>query len=231
MPRPYPRPMAIRSPRRHGLPLTGRWRGVTARRMGRYPAIAAAVAVAIGGCQSTGPTLAPAACGGFDLDAVRKSVRALPGWTATSRGTLERGGQTTLDEARIVRFVAPDQMMIEWRAGDETTGREWYLGNRAWLPTGPGLPEQNGIVFPPANDTRAAAMPLTDVDLPGTFRVADGDSPGPCVLASEDGRHQVFATVDGVYAGEQSSGMTDDTLGLVTVTFDPTVPSMPAPPA
>jgi hypothetical protein len=190
------------------------------------------VLLAIGGCRSTGPTLDPAfACGQIDLDAVRESVRALPGWTATSRGTLQRGGQTELDQTRVVRFVAPDKMMIEWQVDGEITGQEWYLGNRAWLPTGPGLPKQNGVVWPSADGTRAAATPLADVDLPGKFRLADADRPGPCVLASEDGRQQVFATADGVYAGEQTSGIAGvDTLGVVTVTFDPTVPSILAPP-
>jgi hypothetical protein len=207
---------------------------VKGRRAGRYPAIAAAIGVALGGCQSTGPTLDPApACARFDLDAVRASVRALPGWTATTRGKLERGGRTTLDETYIVLFVAPDKMMIESGAGDEIASREWYLGNRAWLIPRMGQPEENGTVVPWTDKKRADAMPLNALDLPGTFRVADSESPGRCVLASEDGRHQVFATVDGVYAGERSSGRTGDdgrTLGFVTITFDPTVPSIPAPP-
>jgi hypothetical protein len=160
-------------------------------------------------------------------------VRALPGWTATTRGKLERGGRTTLEETYIVLFVAPDKMMIGSGAGDEIASREWYLGNRAWLIPRMGQPEENGTVVPWTDEKRADAMPLANLDLPGKFRVADDDSPGPCVLASEDGRHEVFATVDGLYAGERSSGrMGDDglTLGFVTITFDPTVPSIPAPP-
>lgn len=183
----------------------------------------------IAGCQPTEPPFdAAAACARLDLAAVRDSVRALPGWTATTNGKVTEGAQTRVDQTRIVRFVAPDQMLIEWRGRDGITSREWYLGARAWLDKQPGMPEQYGVAFPEANRIRASAMPPIDSGIPGKFVAVGTD--GPCVLASQDGRNQVFASVGGVYAGERNEPTSDGQQGLVTVSFDPSVPSIPAPP-
>ncbi len=190
----------------------------------------AAVAVVFGGCQSTEPSVDPAvACGSFDLEAVRASVHALPGWTATTRGALMRGGLTTYEETQIVRFVAPDRMMIEWPSDGELATREWYLRDRAWLAKIPGQPAQNGVPFF-GDDIRTLRTPPIEVDLEGRFSVADSGSPGACVLASEDGDQAVYATLAGVYAGERSAQPTGDLLGVRTVSFDPNVPSIPPPP-
>src|SRR5688500_4966092 len=135
--------------------------------MRRPSVIAAALAVVIARCQSGTATLEPAAaCARFDLDAVRDSIRAVSGWTATARGALLRGEVVTFEEARTVRFIAPDKMFIESGGDGVVVTREWYIGDRAWLPKSPGQPDRHGIPFR-GDETRAFAMPLVDAHFPG----------------------------------------------------------------
>ncbi len=198
----------------------------------RWCALAGAIVVTLGACGANAPAPDPAvACAQFDLAAVRASVRALPGWTAATRAALDRGGQPVMTQAIVVHFVAPDQMMVETGSNDVLERREWYLGDRAWLPPEVGQPAQNGVPYPRGDQVRAAAMPLAELDFPGSFTVAEPNSPGPCVLATEDDSRAVFATLDGVYAGDRRTETFGNQHALITVTFEPAIPTILAPPS